>query len=355
MQVMELYNPNAVPDGWHEIRSPGGYEWWYFDAEDPSTDRQVVVIFMEGFIFHPGYLRAHNRYLRNPTRHAPVFPNAFPCTYLAVYEKGKLLWQVMEQHPPGAFCASSYETRVSIGPSTLGTEGRDYVVELKGTPWDLTWRGPQHRTGTTVRAQLRFRPRFDAEPSEREFFSRQMTGALHRWVVASPVCAVEGRIWVASEKGETSISFEGNGYHDHNYGLAPIGEGLSRWVWGRAFAHEAAFTFHHAVPRDKLRKPESHLLLAHSQGIRETDPAGVRVDWTGRSALGLSYPREIELGERLRLRSPRVVDSTPFYLRLTYAAEGVPGVQGAFCEVAHPHRLRWPVLGRMIEMSILRK
>ncbi len=56
----------------------------------------------------------------------------------------------------------------------------------------------------------------------------------------------------------------------------------------------------------------------------------------------------------LSLRDPQVVDASPFYLRVAYAAtvRGVPA--RAFCEVAYPHRLRWPVLGRMIEMSIAR-
>ena len=43
-----------------------------------------------------------------------------------------------------------------------------------------------------------------------------------------------------------------------------------------------------------------------------------------------------------------LVEDSPFYLRATYATEHGP----AFCEIAYPHRLRWPVLGRMIEMSV---
>ena len=48
-----------------------------------------------------------------------------------------------------------------------------------------------------------------------------------------------------------------------------------------------------------------------------------------------------------------MIDSSPFYLRIMYDAS-LRGTQcgRAFCEVAYPHRLRWPVLGRMIEMSI---
>jgi hypothetical protein len=42
-------------------------------------------------------------------------------------------------------------------------------------------------------------------------------------------------------------------------------------------------------------------------------------------------------------------------LRLTYEVRGVDGREAkAFCEVAYPNRLRWPVLGRMIELSIHR-
>ena len=61
-------------DGWHAVAAPGGYEWWYFDAEDPATDTQLVAIFMEGFVFHPGYIRAYELYRRRPTRVAPPLP-----------------------------------------------------------------------------------------------------------------------------------------------------------------------------------------------------------------------------------------------------------------------------------------
>jgi hypothetical protein len=54
----------------------------------------------------------------------------------------------------------------------------------------------------------------------------------------------------------------------------------------------------------------------------------------------------------LQLVNPKVVDASPFYLRLAYDAS-LRGISAtAFCEIAYPHRLRWPILGRMIEMSI---
>ena len=55
---------------------------------------------------------------------------------------------------------------------------------------------------------------------------------------------------------------------------------------------------------------------------------------------------------QILLTSPRLIDASPFYLRLSYEVEFRGRKITAFCEVAHPHRLNWPILGRMIEMSI---
>jgi hypothetical protein len=56
----------------------------------------------------------------------------------------------------------------------------------------------------------------------------------------------------------------------------------------------------------------------------------------------------------MELTGAEVVDSSPFYLRVRYKAKVGDKVGTALCEVAYPHRLRWPVLGRMVEMSILK-
>src|SRR5688572_15377252 len=123
MPTIPLYNtlPGVHLDAWHSVRSPGGYEWWYFDAEDDSADVQVVAILFDGFVFHSGYLRACHRYLRNPTRHAPPIASQYPCAYMAVYEKGRLLAQFMTQYPPASLSASPHEPHVKTGPNSFTT------------------------------------------------------------------------------------------------------------------------------------------------------------------------------------------------------------------------------------------
>ena len=358
---VELFDAMAHPDGHHDVRSPGGYEWWYFDAESADRDVRLVAILLDGFVFHPGYLRRHAAYLRRPTRVPPPTARDYPCAYFVVYRGGRIVGQFMSQYPPGSLDAARDEPRVDLGPNRLRFDGGDYRLRLEGRPWRVTARGPQVYAGRTLSADLTFKPVAPPMP-EREFFSRRMTGATHRWHLAAPRCDVRGEVDLGD--GST-VEFAGLGYHDHNYGTAPIGPGLRRWIWGRCFTRDGGVTvFHHADPRDASLPAETHLIAVGEGGVSEPQvrAAPHLARWTGRTGYGLSYPRLLDLhaaeggDDPLQLDRPRVIDSQPFYLRLAYETHSDPadraGGHSAFCEVAHPHRLRWPVLGRMIEMSV---
>ena len=346
-----------VADAWHAVTAPGGYEWWYFDAEDATSDVRVVAILFQGFVFHPGYLRAYGRYLRRPTKVVPPTAADYPCAYFVVYRGTAIVAQFMTQVEPAAFAASADRVDVTVGRNRLRRDDDGTLrLSLAGTPWVLTGRGPQALSGQTLSAELAFRPRFPHRPMERTFLARSWSGADHRWVLADPLCDATGAVTIAGGPQPVRIAVAGRGYHDHNYGTGPIGPGLQRWMWGRVLADagDHAMMFHLAQPRDGSFADELHLLEVDGHGGREVPPSTVAVDWSRRTATGLRYPARLAAGP-LTLRDARVVDASPFYLRLAYAADvrGVPG--RAFCEVAYPHRLRWPVLGRMIEMSIGRE
>jgi carotenoid 1,2-hydratase len=341
-----------MADASHAVRAPGGYEWWYFDAEDEATDTQIVAIFLHGFIFHPGYLRDYARYVRRPTKRLPPLPDDYACMYLCVYRGGKILTQSMTQFRADQYAAARDAVNVQLGPNTLSRQGDALKLTIANTPWKLTGRGPQLLDDQLLKAELTFTPTLPHPPQERRFLSRQMTGADHHWVIANPLCDVSGAIAIESTTGVAgeTISFTGRGYHDHNYGTAPLGPGLSRWFWGRAMVGDRVVTFHYAVPRDQSLFAESHLVSADAAGVVEMNvQPEIAFD---RRVLGLPYPSKANWPGVLTLREPRVIDASPFYLRLQYKAEIDGQPTTAFCEAAYPHRLRWPVLGRMIEMSI---
>lgn len=349
--LVPWYRKPAVADAWHHVAAPGGYEWWYFDAEDPATDTQIVAIFLDGFVFHPGYLRRYARYRRRPTRFNPPVAADYPCAYFVVYRGGKIWAQFMTQYPTAAFAASDQIPQVAIGPNRLHSAADGIRLRLEGTPWHLTWRGPRLNDHLKLEGDFTFKPLLDHPPCERLFFSKRMSGAEHHWVVANPLCDVSGSFAMGSER----IDFRGRGYHDHNYGTAPIGPGLKRWAWGRALLHDRVYTFHFARPADSRLADEVHLLLADQQQVRELSVQRPAVDWSRRNATLLAYPAQLSFDNHLKLSAPRLVDSSPFYMRMIYNAQAGDEQGTAFCEVACPHRLRWPVLGRMIEMSIQKR
>ena len=353
MPTLPLYTPNAIADASHAVRAPGGYEWWYFDAEDAATDTQIVAIYLHGFVFHPGYLRAHARYVRRPTQTPPPLPDDFACMYLCVYRGGRILTQSMTQLPQQDYAAAIDRVDVRLGRSTLTQTDTGLDLHVEDTPWQLTWQGPKTLIDRTLTADLTFRPTLPHPPQERTFLSRAMTGAEHHWVIAAPRCEVSGNVRVTGTNGDAigSIPFTGVGYHDHNYGTAPLGPGLSKWFWGRAITDDGVVTFHYALPRGGALPAESHLVIADGTSVNDSD-ARPRIAFDRRTNLGLPYPSRAEWPGVLTLSEPRVIDASPFYLRLQYTAD-VKGRRGtAFCEAAYPHRLRWPILGRMIEMSI---
>ena len=341
------------PDAWHRVVAPGGYEWWYFDAESADGRTQVVAIFLEGFVFHPGYLRRYFRFLKRPTKFAPPVAGDYPSVYFAVYRDGRVRRQFMTQFAPADFAADAGRPDVRFGANTMRLgDGGGYALNLRGTPWVLTARGPQLLVGQELSASLMFRPTLDHQPLSRRFLSRQMTGADHHWVLAAPRCDVSGRIDLGD--GET-LDFSGRGYHDHNYGTGPIGPGLSRWTWGRVLLANRVVGFQLAEPSDAKRPAELHLFEADAAGERDVTGlhrAAASWAWHRRLPPLLAYLRELKIGDWLTLGEPRVVDSSPFYLRLVYKATAGGERGTAFVEVAYPHRLRLPILGRMIEMSI---
>lgn len=349
MATIQLFRTPSDPDASHQVSAPGGYEWWYFDAEDAEHDRQIVAIFLHGFVFHPGYLRAYHRYRRRPMRHPPPIPDQYPCAYFVVYERGRIVQQFMTQYAPGACAASTDAPRVCIGPNQMEWDGSGFDLRLRGAPWILTWQGPRLLSGQTLAGEFRFTPRLSHGPAERVFLSRALSGAEHHWVIAHPLCDVEGQL---SLGGDQSLPFRGLGYHDHNYGSAPLGPGLRRWIWGRVLFEDTVHTFHFARAKDPNLADEVHLIAADATGMREVPIACVEADWARRTAMWLRYPDSVRFENALWLSKPRVIDSSPFYLRCTYDAACADRHGRAFCEIAYPHRLRWPVLGRMIEMSI---
>lgn len=356
MPTLPLFDPTAHPDGWHNVLAPGGYEWWHFEAEDESTDTQIVVTFMAGAIFHPGYLRAYDRYMKRPTKRPPPIAADYPCVFACVYRNGKIWKQFFTQHRREDFSAARDRVEVRIGENNWIRE-TDTGLDLYtiGAPWHPSSRGPVISQYEVLSIKLSFVRAGPATAGERRFLSRRMTGADHYWAVAAPHGLVTGtaretRALGIGGGGEV-VAISGRGCHDHHFGTAPIRDGVRNWLRGRAMFGDRMLVFHHVEPKSTTLPAETHLIEADSDGSRDLAVDRVDADWSGicRSTLRPKYPLTLRFGDELMLVNPRVIDASPFNLRLTFDAVSRGETAKAFCELVYPHRLAWPILGRLFE------
>jgi carotenoid 1,2-hydratase len=339
---------SASPDAGHRVIAPGGYEWWHFEADDPAGRVRVVATLYDGCPFHPGYLRAHARYLRRPTRVAPAVPAQYPCADVAVYADDRPVARRVTQYPPGSFQASGERPEVRVGPHALHPEA-----------------GGGLRLNLPTTADLSFRAIPPSAAGERRVVSRELAGADHYWVLSSAGYQVEGTVVLPSGSaggGTREVAFRGRGYHDHQYGTGPFGPRLRRWVRGYAFVRGDLRVFHVAQPRDPRLSDEGYLGTTAGGALRDVRVGAptIRED-PEQAGWGLSCPGELAwAGEggrgELVLRDARVIDATPFSLRARYDVKDRdgPGAGQAYCEIIYPGRLRTPVVGRLIERSIRR-
>jgi hypothetical protein len=327
----------VVADAWHRVTAPGGYEWWHFDAQDPTGSVLVVADFHAGFVFHPQYLRRFHLYQQKPTRHSPPSPMEYCCAQLAVYENGRRLGAFTRRYRPEKLWASTSDIEVTIGPNRLTTDGGALRLHAEDP--------------TGLRADLAFRPRLAHPPAEQIILSRHRSYTDHHfWIVANPLCEVGGEIRLPTGR---TIPLSGVGYHDHLYGTGPLGSGLWRWMSGRVLQENKAIGFQISSPQEAEDPEQAHLFMADRSSAGAI--AAARVTWgTDRlTRWGLAYPTGLEIDPALILRQPRVLESSAYSLRIVYDAFVDGEAACALCQLVYPQRLGWPVLGRLIERSIM--
>ena len=342
----DVHPLDVSPDAAHVMAAPGGYEWWHFDAEDAGGGVQLAATFYDGCPFHPGYLRAHARYLRRPTRVPPAVPVEYPCVAVAAYVSGRPVVRRVVQYPPDTLRASDGRPELRVGPHSLtATAGGALQLAVAGT------------------ASLSFRPSCAGPAVERRVLSRELTGADHHWVLPAAAYEVEGTITVPPDggtgTGTRDVAFRGRGYHDHHFGSGPFAGGVRRWLRGRVTSGDDARAFHAAWPLDARRPVECHLTLAGNSAAPDAAGPTITASDERRASWGLRYPTRVKIqggagGNGLRLANGRVLDCTPFSVRLTYEATGQGDSRPAqaFCDLIYPQRLRSRVFGRLVERSI---
>jgi hypothetical protein len=168
-------------------------------------------------------------------------------------------------------------------------------------------------SGTTV-ADLVFAPRLAPPPVEQP----------GEWVIAAPLCRVDGSI---RARNDVITISDANGYHDHHYATRPMRSPPGRWFRGRLLLGDHAMAF---------QSLEGSTQSAQLVGFDRAAVDARTVRWRMRGAWpGFICPKEIILGDEIRLARPRVLRASWVHATAAYDAtvHGRPAV--ALCEFAY--------------------
>jgi carotenoid 1,2-hydratase len=192
--------------------SSGSYEWWYFDALSTDGRYALVAIFFLGSPMTPYYKATADGKSPNPLDWCGVF--------FTLHEKADGKWKerayAYNLYRAGEFRKDRPE--VSIGDSRMTCDGAGiWTVFLKERG---LWK-------SEIQAELRFI--LPSIPAIVVSAGGQANDGTHAWVCVAPVCAMTAQIRL----GTRTVSFEGEGYHDHNFGTLPLRE-VAAWYWARS-------------------------------------------------------------------------------------------------------------------------
>jgi hypothetical protein len=199
-------------DALHPYSEEDYYEWWCFDGKYNNGYSTVLTLHWRNGFIKP-HLTTMQMYIYSPdgVKHeglAAINPKKYNCS------------------------ASTTKCDVVLGDSFCKVEddGRYRVkMQAKNVAVDLTY--------TNLIPPIKRGPGFFPPPEETH-------GIYHGWVIAIPRAIVEGTLTVDGKV----IPVKGEGYHDHNWGNANMGDGLRGWSWGRLFDDKYTIIYSWILP-----------------------------------------------------------------------------------------------------------
>ena len=328
---------------WHDLREPGAYEWWYFDAEDSLSGFSFVLIWFCGFPFSPYYTNHYEKWKKRLTTTTPL-PSNYSGFSFQLYENGHEIVNFMKEG-----CQELFESSLSAIGVRFEKNRFTYNILKDEYSLDIDFSFPARRKD--IKATLLFRA------GQRIVYEKKDTNndgrvPHHQWLLRVPKAEVEGTIEIIEQPDGAvrTIPVKAIGYHDHNLGAVPMQEYISRWYWGRAFSEHFDLIYYVVFFKNNDYQPLALLLLQDNTSNTVVVHETVRFHESN-FRFGFFAPvhsRDLSLyheNTHLKIHHHKVLDSGPFYLRfesdisLQIDGRNLDGVRG-ISEFLNPVRLQ---------------
>lgn len=193
---LEQMQPQSWENGLRTEGGEGSFEWWYTEASFEDGSSVALTFYTKKRIDLAG----------------PAQPTA---VCVLTLPDGQKIEQVLQEEVGQKIKASTDDTAVEIGESSLRREGESYKLSF-------------------VSEELRYEACFVSElPAWRPHTGQWRFGHKEtehfNWFVAQPLASVEA---VLTYKGETK-QLKGQGYQDHNWGNVWLDTLVNQWYMSR--------------------------------------------------------------------------------------------------------------------------
>lgn len=178
--------------------APGGYAWWYFDAESPDGRAALTIIAFVGSVFSPYYAWSGRQ---APQNHCAL--------NVALYGAAPR-WSMTERSEARVRIARD---RFEIGASALSWKDDALTIEIEERAAPLPF---------PLRGRVTVRPIALTERA----FAIDAAGR-HRWRPLAPRSSFE------VEFDEPALCWRSEGYFDSNDGAGPLEDEFGKWNWAR--------------------------------------------------------------------------------------------------------------------------
>ena len=277
------------------LHNPGGFVWWYVDALDEQLNG-LVLIWSFGLPFLPGYLQAARDGRPEP-------PGQHPSLNIALYRDGRpCFYSLQSFSPKDAEWSDDYWR---FGRTTIvrsEAHGRRQVTARL----DVAVPRSQHRLRGTIEVEgavPTLHPDIDATP-----------GTTHEWCpVTGPARCAADLNWGPS----SPFRLDAWAYHDRNAGDRPFDDlGIDHWIWGRTVGPNGTRIHYLVWPKGDAAEPRTWVFDMSPDGeITRRDDADVQAHGPSRAWFGVPFWRRVDLGPLGEVRTGRIVEDGPFYLR----------------------------------------
>lgn len=309
--------------------------WWYLDALDDQLNG-LVVIWSFGLPFLPGYLQAARA-------GRPELPRDYPSLNIALYRDGRPCFYLLQQYQPDdAHWRDGYWRFKDTEIIRAESDGRRTVT----VNVDCTVPRSRHRLQGRVVVEGPI-PRLHADLTAN-------SGRQHEWcpVTGPGVCRAELR-WNPTD----AFHLQAPAYHDRNAGAEPFDQlGIDHWIWGRTVGTGGTRVHYLVWPKGPTQTARTWVfdILPDGQIVQQPleEP---QVHGPSRAWFGVPFWRRIDLGALGNVRTGRMVEDGPFYLRSINAGQDPSGQTAAgWGEWIRPDRIDLDTHRPLVRMRVHR-